>query len=633
YVVLARKHRSSTFDEVVGQDHVAHTLKRAIETNRIAHAFLFCGTRGVGKTSMARILAKALNCDSFDAPTPNPCGKCTSCTAIARGDDMDVIEIDAASHTQVDKIRELIENSRFRPARARFKVYIIDEVHMLSRGAFNALLKTLEEPPGHVKFILATTETEKVPPTILSRCQRYDFRNIATREIASHLKSICRQEKVKADDEALLLVARAGAGSMRDALSLLDRLLSAGEKHLTVALIEQLLGMPRAQVIFDLAERIGRGAPGEVLELADRLIREGLSPDMLVASLIEHFRNLLLLATCGRHSDLVEVAGLSLDELEAQAKKFDVICLTQSITVLEELRRNLRGTSAGRALLDAVLVRITLAEQFTRIEDLLAGGAALGEKKKHEPAVDSPGAGAVEARGPEPRVTPAPAGVGQRIQNPTGAETVFDEGSCTDDDDVLPAVGKVFAGPTRSLGAIFAESGRASGTSNDARASTTAANLQPVDQAEFASMMSRLRAALARHGPGYDGILVHGRIVSVEAGRAVIRYSHAHEAAARMLQREPRRQVVQQTLSELMNEPVGLVVEVDSDPPDGRENPPNRPNGTKPSSRDASQAAAVSTPPPPAPVITAEQKRAILESDPLVRAACELFDGEIVRID
>src|SRR3954469_21365324 len=234
YTVLARRYRSSTFDEVIGQDHVARTLKKAIESGRIAHAYLFNGTRGVGKTSMARILAKALNCQSADKPTTGPCGTCDSCTRIARGEDMDVIEIDAASNTGVDNVRDIIENSQYRPARSRFKVYIIDEVHMLSKSAFNALLKTLEEPPSHVKFILATTEPEKVLPTILSRCQRYDFRNIPTREIAAHLKNIVRKEKVKADEDALMLVAKAGAGSMRDALSLLDRLPSIGEERLTV---------------------------------------------------------------------------------------------------------------------------------------------------------------------------------------------------------------------------------------------------------------------------------------------------------------------------------------------------------------------------------------------------------------
>src|SRR4051812_36326083 len=315
YTVLARRYRSATFDDVIGQEHVAQTLKKAIASNRVAHAYLFCGTRGTGKTSMARILAKALNCSKFKAPTPTPCNECTSCISIARGDDIDVIEIDAASQTGVDDVRDLIANAQFMPARSRFKVYIIDEAHMLSKAAFNALLKTLEEPPSHVKFILATTEPEKVLPTILSRCQRYDFRNISSREIADHLKAICKQEKIKADDDALLLVAKAGAGSMRDALSLLDRLLSIGEKTLTVEMIEQTLGMPRAQAIFDVAQSIGEGDVKAVLEGADKLMSGGLSADTLVISLADHFRNLLILRTCGPKSNLIEVPGISIDDL------------------------------------------------------------------------------------------------------------------------------------------------------------------------------------------------------------------------------------------------------------------------------------------------------------------------------
>src|SRR3954471_9386238 len=306
YTVLARKYRSQDFDQVVGQDHIAQTLKRAIESGRLAHAFLFTGTRGTGKTSTARILAKALNCESSDKPTPNPCNKCESCKSIARGDDIDVIEIDAASNTGVDNVRDIIANSQFMPARSRFKVYIIDEVHMLSKNAFNALLKTLEEPPSHVKFILATTEPEKVLPTILSRCQRYDFRNIPTREIAEHLKNITKSEKIKADDDALLLVAKAGAGSMRDSLSLLDRLLSIGEKHLTIETIEQLLGMPKAQAMFDLVQSIGEGNVKAVLNQSSKQIAGGLSTDALLANVIEHLRNLLVLGTCGKDSDLVE---------------------------------------------------------------------------------------------------------------------------------------------------------------------------------------------------------------------------------------------------------------------------------------------------------------------------------------
>lgn len=405
YTVLARKYRSTNFDELVGQDHVATTLKRAIESGRIAHAYLFCGTRGTGKTSTARILAKALNCLKSDKPTAEPCGKCDSCLAIARGDDLDVIEIDAASNTGVDNVREIIENAQYRPSRSRFKVYIIDEVHMLSKSAFNALLKTLEEPPSHVKFILATTEPEKVLPTILSRCQRYDFRGISSKEIAAHLKEICKKEKISAEDDALALVAKAGAGSMRDALSLLDRLLSLGDKKLSIKDVEQMLGLPKAQLVFDLVDSIGRGDVKQTLERADALISSGLSPDSLIAALSDHLRNLLIALTCGKDSGLVDIPGLSESELFTQASKFDARTLSQDVAILEELRRNLRQNQTGRAMFDATLVRLALAEQFSPIAPMLANarpGAATADQKKKPESV------AVSREVPQPISTASP---------------------------------------------------------------------------------------------------------------------------------------------------------------------------------------------------------------------------------
>ncbi len=302
----------------------------------------------------------------------------------------------------MDNVREVIENSQYRPARSRFKIYIIDEAHMLSKAAFNALLKTLEEPPSHVKFILATTEPEKLLPTILSRCQRYDFRNIATREIAAHLKDICQREDVQADEDALLLVAKAGAGSMRDSLSLLDRLLSIGEKRLTAETIEQLLGLPKSQLLFDLADAMGRGDVKAVLGQANAIVHGGLAVDSLIVAFVDHLRNLLVLRTCGPDSTLVEVPGLALADLAAQASRFDPGILAQDITILEELRRTLRQSQAGRALLDATLVRLTLADQFASIGELLsrldAGGGPSGGPPRTAVARSAP---------PAPVSTPA----------------------------------------------------------------------------------------------------------------------------------------------------------------------------------------------------------------------------------
>src|SRR5687767_2078789 len=279
YTVLARRYRSGTFDELIGQDHVARTLKKAITSGRIAHAYLFCGTRGTGKTSTARILAKCLNCQSTPGPTPEPCGECGSCRGIAGGDDIDVIEIDAASNTGVDNVRDVIIGNAYNsPARSRFKVFIIDEVHMLSRNAFNALLKTLEEPPAHVKFLFATTEVDKLPVTVLSRCQRFDLRRIPTPLLQEHFGSICRQEGVEAEAEALHMIASAAEGSVRDGLSILDQAIAhadldtggLGGGKVTAERVRDMLGLADKSALRRLFAAVLDGDPKALLAEVER---------------------------------------------------------------------------------------------------------------------------------------------------------------------------------------------------------------------------------------------------------------------------------------------------------------------------------------------------------------------------
>jgi len=372
YTVLARRYRSQTFDDVVGQDAVAQTLKNALATDRLAHAYLFTGTRGVGKTTMARILAKAVNCLAVDEPTINPCCKCESCIAINEGDDIDVLEIDGASNTGVEHIRELRQNAIYRPARARFKVYIIDEVHMLSVSAFNALLKTLEEPPEHVKFILATTEPNKVLPTILSRCQRFDFRNIRIDDIAAQLKTVLAGEKIEAEDILIRRVARLAHGSMRDALSLLDQVLSMSDGKLTLAMLNHLLGTPRSERIIELAQAIGTGNLAESLLQIDRALSEGLALEQLVEALQRHFRDLMVLRSCGPQTELLELDDEpTREKMAEQAKSYDDAVLVYNITVMEELRRSIKSSGAGRALLEAAIVRLTASDRFSDTKILL----------------------------------------------------------------------------------------------------------------------------------------------------------------------------------------------------------------------------------------------------------------------
>lgn len=686
YTVLARRYRSSTFDDLVGQEHVARTLKRAIESGRIAHAFLFCGTRGTGKTSTARILAKCLNCESSDKPTVLPCGNCESCKGIARGDDIDVIEIDAASNRGIDEVRKIIENARFSPARARFKVYIIDEVHAMTKDAFNALLKVLEEPPAHVKFILATTEPEKVLPTILSRCQRYDFRNIPTREIAGHLSAICKTEKVRIDEDAVLLVAKAGAGSMRDSLSLLDRLLSLGETHVTAEMIENLLGLPKTQLLFDLAGALGSGKTGSALKQADAIITAGLSPDSLIAALVDHLRNLLILATCGPESDLVEVPGLPLTDLVTQARQFDAIALSQDIAILEELRRTMRTAQAGRALLDATLVRIALSDQFASIDGLLSGDEAPAppsQKKKLE-SVDPPTPIATSSVAREQvrasfqtreSLAPLRFDGSSTSTNATAAQTPhqtsanaqanvevqpFIEDALTDeppvdlanidlgDDDSLPSVGKVWEGPAPSLGAIMAaqRNGSAPAPTSRAPARDEMANVEPVGGVDIVpGKWQELLAFLDKHSQGLYGILSQGGLDRFENGQAVVKFPPDKEFLLKLLDRGGKRESVAKAISQVMGRDTGVRFELHaaltappSAPPPAASDPGARPAPpATPPPRGPNRPAAVAPPPPmpetPRVQLTQEMKDAIYANEPLVKAVMDELGGDIVKIE
>src|SRR6516165_8363192 len=281
YLVLARKYRPQTFEEMSGQEHVVRTLSNALKSGQLAHAFLFTGPRGVGKTTSARLVAKCLDC--VQGPTATPCGVCAPCVEIAEGRSVDVIEIDAASNNGVDNVRDIVEAVKYRPARDRFKIFIVDEVHMLSTGAFNALLKTLEEPPEHVKFVLATTEPNKIPITVLSRCQRYDFAGIAPEEIVTNLEAICRREDVEAEPEALRSVARRAGGSMRDAQSLLERLLGSGKERLTVERVHALLGTASDERVLDQLDALADHDAARALSLLDAAAGAGVQPVELLA--------------------------------------------------------------------------------------------------------------------------------------------------------------------------------------------------------------------------------------------------------------------------------------------------------------------------------------------------------------
>jgi DNA polymerase-3 subunit gamma/tau len=420
YTVVARRYRPQQFSDLVGQEPVAKALENAIRTGRVAHAYLFTGVRGVGKTSAARILAKALNC--VKGPTPTPCGECNSCQAIAAGQDVDVQEIDAASNTGVDHIRELKNAVATRPQHSRYKIYIIDEVHMLSKAAFNALLKTLEEPPPHVKFILATTEIQSIPLTILSRCQRFDFGGINANRILEQLKAIVAREGVKADDDALRIIARRAAGSMRDAQSLLEQLLSFGEK-LTVDVVHSILGTAADERVVEIAAAILNKDPKQALDLVARCADEGLQLGELIDQLIDYWRGLMLLnSTDGEAADLA-VSDQHRETMRQQAQSRTLDTILAGLDVLTTTKNRLRTTSHGQVLLEMAVVRLSRLDDLVPVAQLAQWLTHPGAAKPQAAAEVSKKNGVIT---PNSGFAPAPNGVHAAATTAPAATALID---------------------------------------------------------------------------------------------------------------------------------------------------------------------------------------------------------------
>ena len=382
YTVLARRYRSTSFDDVIGQEAIATTLKNAIATDRTAHAYLFTGTRGVGKTSMARIFARALN--SSDALKQNN----DIAESILKGNDLDVIEIDGASNRGVQEARDLIASAGLAPTRCPYRIYIIDEVHMLTAPAFNALLKTMEEPPSHVKFILCTTEPHKVPATIQSRCQRFDFKSIPTAEIAQHLEWILGQENVKVNEESVRFIARLGNGSMRDALSLLDRVISTGELSIGPAELDAILGIPSYAHLHSLCTSIADGKLKDAFESTSNLVEQGTSLEQVLASIATNLRNALIASTCGSNTHLLEISDIEHETCGALSSSYSPSTLTYMIALCDASSRQVRRGGTGRALFDATIARLCLANEFEAISPQVTQAPQLTKKKRvtHKPA-------------------------------------------------------------------------------------------------------------------------------------------------------------------------------------------------------------------------------------------------------
>lgn len=410
YTALYRKFRPDNFEEVKGQEHIVTTLTNQLKHDRVGHAYLFCGTRGTGKTSAAKILARAVNC--LEPVDGNPCNQCEICREILSGTSMNVIEIDAASNNGVDNIREIREEVAYRPAKGSYKVYIIDEVHMLSPGAFNALLKTLEEPPSYVIFILATTEAHKIPVTILSRCQRYDFHRISVDTIAGRLAHLLETEQVEAEEKAVRYIARAADGSMRDALSLLDRCIAfyLGET-LTYDKVLEVLGAVDTDIFSRLLRKTAQGDVAESIKILEEMVRQGKEMGQFVNDFIWYMRNLLLVATSGQKEDMIDVSAHTMERLEEEKSLLDAETLMRYIRVLSETSSRIRYETQKRVLVEITLIKLCRPAMETNLDSVLDRIRVL-EKKVEEGAVSvsrpAPAAQEVSAeqKTPPPKAAP-----------------------------------------------------------------------------------------------------------------------------------------------------------------------------------------------------------------------------------
>ena len=382
YQVLARKYRPQRFSEVIGQEHVTRTLKNAIEQQRIAHGYIFSGHRGIGKTTVARILAMALNCRSADHPVPEPCGVCESCTEIRAGNSVDVIEIDAATNRGIDEIRELRDAARYRPARDRFKIWILDEAHQITDAAFNALLKTLEEPPGHVIFMLATTQPEDIPQTIRSRCQHFSFHAVRFDDILAQLRDLAGRENIQAEPDALALLAEAGDGSMRDALSILDQAIACCGETLSAEVVRQLVGTVPSATLEQMMQAVAQGSSEEVLRLTDKLISEGQNPTHFARQMVRFLRNAIVAKVAGSNSELLQISSDERQRAGRVAEAFTEEDLARYLQIMLRTHSELGYKQEQRFHLELGLLKMAHATRLLPLEQLLseAGAGEMGAR-------------------------------------------------------------------------------------------------------------------------------------------------------------------------------------------------------------------------------------------------------------
>jgi len=596
YVVVARRYRPQDFSQLIGQDQVSQALANAITTNRVGHAYLFTGARGVGKTSTARIFAKALNW--VNGPTTTPCGVCDICQGIASGSDVDVIEIDGASNRGIDEIRQLRSNVNVRPSRARFKIYIIDEVHMLTTPAFNALLKTLEEPPEHVKFIFCTTEADKIPITVLSRCQRFDFAPIEMRSIVERLQHICQSEGVQAEPEALQIVARRAAGSMRDSQSLLEQLLSFGGDNITVADVHSLLGTAHSARLASLADCIARRDAAAALKEVEAAIAEGVDVGALAEQLLGYFRDCLATLVGCSPDLLLHTSATEQAPLQALGQQLGLETLLAMAQILDQTLTRLRQTTHARTLVELALIRLCKLEDLDAIPNLLAelrGQSPKPEAQSRDPAANAPSTASHRPRPvtatsqySAPTNSPAPRASGDLKSADSAAPSpAAPQKKTPDAEDLSPE-------PRPPTPPLPPGEGRDEGL--------------PLDDQ---SAQATWRQTLAEIGDMTADFAARAERVAISApNRLVVSFRKAYTQAQQYCERPERRQKLEQTFSRL----AGRNIRIDF--------------ATLPD--ESSDAAAQR--PAQKPPINRRQRQQELMRHPLIRKAAELFDTEIIAV-
>lgn len=595
YLVLARKWRPQTFDQVVGQEHVTRTLQNAIQSGRIAHAFLFTGPRGVGKTTIARLLAKALNCEG--GPTPQPCNRCSNCAEITAGSSIDVLEIDGASHTGVDHARDITEGVQYRPAKSRFRVVIIDEVHMLSNAAFNALLKTLEEPPAHVKFIFATTEVQKILATIVSRCQRYDFKRIPLRDLIKQLTALAEHEQFVCDEVGLSLIAREADGSLRDAESLLEQVVTWGDGQVNTQTVRQALGVADRQMLFELVGAILAHDPAQALRVAGDLYEYGYDPRRLCRDLLEHFHHLVIAKVCNDPAVLADLPDHEIKTVQDQAAKRSLEDLQRSFNLLLQAEEDINRTAYTQLAVEMSLVKLASQPPVVPIDEALAQLQTLRQQ------LGAPGPGQAQAP-PQP-----PASEPGRRPRPTARASTPAPDSPLPPDPATPRGRNV--SPSSQSGDTFRP------------------YLQPVPDPAPSDTgrddWERLLAAVQKDKLSLFFALKAGQLHDLSQTVLTIRVNK--EPYFKELTRKENHTIVEEAAGRVFGRPLRVEVSKESRP---RPAAPHS-DAAGPAPANATAGNSDEAPPPPDPLPGGSEKSSLTDKnkDPLVPTVLEVLGGEV----